>query len=158
MAIDCVRNPGERFSLPHGISFSMKKGAMLITLPSGRQLCYPRARIVTNKFGKDSVAYEGIDQGKKGKKTWGLIHTYGGKIVENITQAVARDVLADAMLRLEKAGFEILFHVHDEAVPEQPDENIRLEEVNQIMGTPIPWAKGLPLKAESYITKFYKKD
>lgn len=127
---------------------------MLITLPSGRQLSYLRAKLKSGKFG-DAIVYEGMDQTTK---QWKQIDTYGGKLVENVTQAVARDCLADAMLRLDAAGFKIVMHVHDEAVLEEPDLDIRLDHVNEIMGTPILWAKGLPLKAESYVTKFYKKD
>ena len=145
---------GQPQSLPHGIKVFMKKGAMIIKLPSGRQLCYVRAKLKPGKFG-DTIVYEGMDQTTK---QWKQIDTYGGKLVENLTQAIARDCLADAMLRLDTAGFKIVMHVHDEAVIEEPDDNIRLDKVNEIMGTPIPWAKGLPLKAESYITKFYKKD
>ena len=145
---------GEPQSLPHGIKVFMKKGAMLITLPSGRQLSYLRAKLKPGKFG-DAIIYEGMDQTTK---QWKQIDTYGGKLVENVTQSVARDCLADAMLRLDAAGFKIVMHVHDEAVLEEPDLDIRLDLVNEIMGTPIPWAKGLPLKAESYVTKFYKKD
>lgn len=137
------------------IRFIIEKGILFIELPSGRRLAYLRPVLRANKFGGESLYYEGVDQTKK---KWGLQQTYGGKLVENIVQAVARDVLAEAMLRLDKAGYSIVMHVHDEVVLEVPEGKGSTEEVNRIMGEPIPWAKGLPLKAESYETSYYKKD
>ena len=101
------------------------------------------------------LMYEGMNQTTK---QWGVQETYGGKLVENIVQAVARDCLAVAMLRLKAAGYKIVMHVHDEVVLEMPYGTGSTEEVSKIMGEPIPWAKGLPLKAESYETTYYKKD
>jgi DNA polymerase bacteriophage-type len=142
-------------SIAHGIKFIKEKGILFIELPSKRRLSYLRPQLRPNKFGGLSLYYEGMDQMTK---QWGLQQTYGGKLVENIVQAVARDVLADAMLRLNTAGYKIVMHVHDEVVMEMAEDKGSTKEVDQIMGTPIPWAKGLPLKAESYETLYYKKD
>jgi DNA polymerase len=106
-------------------------------------------------FEKQSITYEGMNQTTK---QWGIQNTYGGKLVENIVQAIARDCLAVAMLRLHAADYKIVMHVHDEVINEMPYGNGSTEEVNEIMGKPIPWAKGLPLTAESYETLYYKKD
>jgi len=94
-------------------------------------------------------------------KKWWWIDSYGGKFTENIVQAIARDLLAYSMLRLNEEGFNIVMHVHDEAVVEIPDDNIQMEYLEQmceIMGETVPWAKTLPLVADGYITPFYKKD
>jgi DNA polymerase len=99
------------------------------------------------------VIYEGVDQNTK---KWQNIETYGGKLVENIVQAIARDCLADAMLRLEAAGIDIAMHVHDETANEEIREN--LSKISKIMGAPIAWAPDLPMKAETFETAFYKKD
>jgi DNA polymerase bacteriophage-type len=142
-------------SINHGIRFIKEKGILFIELPSKRRLSYLRPQLRPNKFGGLSLFYEGMDQTTK---QWGLQQTYGGKLVENIVQAIARDVLADAMLRLHRIGYKIVMHVHDEVVSEMPEGKGSKQEVDKIMGTPIPWAKGLPLKAESYETFYYKKD
>jgi DNA polymerase bacteriophage-type len=142
-------------SISHDIRFIKEKGILFIELPSKRRLSYLRPQLRPNKFGGQSLFYEGMDQTTK---QWGLQQTYGGKLVENIVQAVARDVLADAMLRLHRIGYKIVMHVHDEIVSEMPEGKGSTQEVDRIMGTPIPWAKGLPLKAESYETLYYKKD
>jgi DNA polymerase len=142
------------------VKFKMQKGHLLAVLPSGRQLVYRNAKLRPNSWGKNNIVYEGVDQLKK---TWGRIVTYGGKLAENITQAIARDCLAVAMQRLDDNGFSIVMHVHDEAVIEYPlnfyplqDE--ALEKVNGIMATPMPWAPGLPLRGDSFVTNYYKKD
>ena len=100
------------------------------------------------------MTYMGMNSSKK----WSRISTFGGKLVENIVQAVARDCLAESILKLEKKGYEINFHVHDEVVINAPMDKGSLKEVTDIMGEEIHWAKGLPLKAEGYETTFYKKD
>jgi DNA polymerase len=153
-AIDCVET-GQPVRLNHGIRFFMERGILFIELPSKRRLTYLRPQLRPNKFGGHSLYYEGMDQEKK---TWGLQQTYGGKLVENIVQAFARDCLADAMLRVHDAGYKIVMHVHDEIVNEVPTGKGSVEEINRIMGEPIPWAKGLPLRADSYETLYYKKD
>lgn len=142
-------------SIQYGIKFFIEKGILFIQLPGGRRLSYLRPKLVPNKFGGQTLTYEGMDQTTK---KWGVQETYGGKIVENIVQATARDILADAMLKLNKALYVIVLHVHDEVVLWAQNGKGSCEEVNAIMGQPIAWAKGLPLKAESYETPFYKKD
>lgn len=131
---------------------SYEKGILFIELPSKRRLAYPKAKIGTNRFGGESVVYEGIVVGNK----WDKIESYGGKFVENIVQAIARDILAEAMMRLEKKGFNIVMHIHDEVVIESDSSSI--EEVNQIMSFVPEWAPGLILDADGFESKFYKKD
>lgn len=136
----------------HGIVFQYESGMLFITLPSGRRLAYVKPRMGLNKFGGESVTYEGVT----GKK-WERIESYGPKFTENIVQATARDILAEAMLRLDKAGYRIVMHVHDEAVIEAPVDN-SLEEICAIMGETPDWAKGLLLRADGYVCDFYRKD
>jgi DNA polymerase len=139
------------------IKFSMKGGSLILELPSGRHLVYQDVGIHKNKFGKDCVYYMGMNQTTK---KWSKIDFYGGKMVQNIVQAVARDLLAFSMLNLDKAGFDIVMHVHDESICEIPLENSedRLEEMCAIMGQNPKWSEGLPLSADGYLTTFYKKD
>ena len=96
----------------------------------------------------------GVTQGRN----WGRIETYGPKLVENIVQATARDCLAEALLRLDQAGYKIVMHVHDEAVLEMPEGAGSLEEACEIMAQPLEWAPGLPLPADGFETEYYKKD
>ncbi len=131
---------------------SYEKGILFIELPSKRRLAYPKAKIGTNRFGGESIVYEGIVVGNK----WDKIESYGGKFVENIVQAIARDILAEAMMRLEKKGFNIVMHIHDEVVIESDSSSI--EEVNQIMSAVPEWAPGLILDADGFESEFYKKD
>lgn len=131
---------------------SYEKGILFIELPSKRRLAYPKAKIGTNRFGGESIVYEGIVVGNK----WDKIESYGGKFVENIVQAIARDILAEAMMRLEKKGFNIVMHIHDEVVIESDSSSI--EEVNQIMSIVPGWAPGLILDADGFESEFYKKD
>jgi DNA polymerase bacteriophage-type len=153
-ALECVET-GQAVSIPHGIKFVKEKGILFIELPSKRRLSYLKPQLKPNKFGGMSLFYEGVDQDTK---KWGLQQTYGGKLVENIDQAIARDLLGEAMIRLKNANYDIVLHVHDEIVPDMPDGKGSKKEIDAIMGTPIPWAKGLPLKADSYETLYYKKD
>ncbi|WP_196007890.1 DNA polymerase [Clostridium tyrobutyricum] len=142
--------------MQYGLEFSCRGGVLFIKLPSGRSLAYVRPRIETDvKFNKPKLTYEGIEQGTK---QWGRLNTYGGKLTENIVQAIARDCLAEAMLRLDRAGYKIVFHVHDEVILDVPNGFGSLNEVNKIMGEPIKWAPGLPLKADGFETSYYKKD
>lgn len=136
------------------VSFQRKSGMLFIVLPSGRKLCYIKPRIQQNKFGRDGLTYEGVGESKK----WMRIETYGPKLVENIVQAIARDLLALAMLRLRDAGFEIVMHIHDEVVLEVPIGQSSVEEVCRIMAVAPDWAAGLPLRADGYECEFYKKD
>jgi DNA polymerase len=135
-----------------GISMRMSEGHLLITLPSGRELCYYKAHIGEGKFG-DEVRYYGLDQTNK---QWTVIKTYGGKLTENIIQAIARDCLANGMLNLDAAGFEIVLHVHDETANDC--EGDRLEEVNRLMIKPAPWMRDLPMRADGFLSDYYKKD
>lgn len=140
-----------------GVAFSCDKDTLLIHLPSGRNLSYRDPELGENKFGSTCLKYKGIDQLTK---KWTSIDTYGGKIVENIVQAISRDILAYSMLRLNEEGFDITMHVHDEAICEIPinDQENKLLEMCNIMSEDIPWAEGLPLNADGYLTPFYKKD
>lgn len=128
---------------------------LTVTLPSGRKLYYAKPHLGVNRWGSESIHYFGMDQTTK---KWGSVDTYGGKLVENIVQAIARDCLADKIEALMASGFHIVFHVHDEVVIEVPERDADLETVCRIMRTPIPWAPGLPLNADGYISKFFKKD
>ncbi|WP_079525420.1 DNA polymerase [Solibacillus isronensis] len=142
--------------MQYGLTFHYTKGILFITLPSGRSLAYVRPRIgIDERFGKEQLTYEGTEQGSK---QWGRIPTYGGKLTENIIQAVARDCLAVSMLRLDEAGYRINFHVHDEVILDVPVGKGSMEEVEIIMGQSIDWAPGLPLGADSFETYYYKKD
>lgn len=131
-----------------------QSGMLKIALPSGRVLSYVRPRMTVNRFGSESVSYEGIGTNRK----WTRIESYGAKFCENIVQATARDVLAEAMLRLEKKGFDIVCHIHDEVVLEVPEGISSVEEVNEIMAVCPDWCEGLPLKAAGFESPFYKKD
>lgn len=152
MAIKAVKERGKTST--HGIIFTYKSGMLFVTLPSGRNLVYVKPRIGLNKFGREGLTYEGIGATKK----WQRIETYGPKIVENIVQATSRDLLAEAMLRLDKAGYKIVAHVHDEAICEVPIGEGSVEEMCAIMAESPKWVKGLPLKADGYECNFYMKD
>ena len=138
-----------------GIVFSVESGILFIRLPSGRRIAYPGPRLIEDEKGKASITYMGTDQTTKG---WCRLETYGGKLVENIVQATARDCLADAMLRLDEAGYRIQMHVHDEVVIEAPAGKEKLEDITAIMATNSSWNRGLPLAAAGYVTPYYKKD
>ena len=142
-------------SIRHGIKFDCRADVLFIELPSGRKLSYIHPRLGKNRFDSASLIYEGMNQTTK---QWCDQETYGGKLVENIVQAIARDCLAYSMLNLDKEGYEIVMHVHDEAVIEIEQEKANLEDVCKIMGQPIPWAKGLLLRADGYSTSYYRKD
>ena len=130
-----------------------KEGHMLIRLPGGRDLCYLSPRFVTNRFGSRGIGY--LAAGASGKME--LQETFGGKIAENCTQAIARDLLAHAMLNLEAAGYPIVFHVHDEAVMEVPIGQGSVEEACRVMAIPPDWARDLPLRADGDEMTYYKK-
>ena len=131
---------------------SHEKGILFIELPSKRRLAYPKAKIGINRFGGESIVYQGIVVGNR----WDKIESYGGKFVENIVQAIARDILAEAMMRLEKKGFNIVMHIHDEVVIESDSSSV--EEINEIMSLVPNWAPGLILDADGFESEFYKKD
>ncbi|MGG6831930.1 UNVERIFIED_CONTAM: DNA polymerase [Streptococcus canis] len=135
----------------HGINFSYKSGFLFIELPSGRKLAYVKPRIGENKFGGESVTYEGVENAKK----WERIESYGPKFVENIIQGTARDILLFAMKTLRNC--QIVAHIHDEIIIEA-DKRMNLYAVCEQMGRTPPWAKGLLLRADGYECEFYKKD
>ncbi|NMB97439.1 MAG: DNA polymerase [Clostridiaceae bacterium] len=137
----------------HRISFEYRSGMLLIRLPSGRQLTYVKPRIGINSFGSESVTYEGIGSTKK----WERIESYGPKFVENIVQALSRDILCYSMRKLDEKDFDIVMHVHDEVVLEVPIE-ISVQDICALMGHTPPWAQGLLLRADGFECNFYKKD
>ena len=150
-ATTCVRDrvPAET----HGIRFLYQSGMMFIVLPSGRKLVYVKPKMGVNRYGSESVTYEGVGEQKK----WLRLESYGPKFVENIVQATARDILVEAMRRLEAAGYSIVMHVHDEAVIEAPAD-ASLDDICAIMGQTPAWAEGLLLRADGYVCDFYQKD
>ena len=135
----------------HGIRFRYRSGMLFIILPSGRQLCYVKPKMGTNKFGGESVTYEGVGSTKK----WERIESYGPKFVENIVQAISRDILMYAMRTLSHCF--IVGHVHDELIIEC-SMDVSLDAVCEQMGRTPPWIEGLNLRADGYETMFYKKD
>ncbi|WP_219686131.1 DNA polymerase [Clostridioides difficile] len=142
--------------IQHGIKFIYNPGVLFIELPSSRRLSYLRPKIEPHTtFSGDKITYEGMEQTSK---QWKRIDTYGPKLVENIVQATARDCLREAMFNVTDAGYSIVMHVHDELVIDVDKKGGSLEEVNNIMGKEISWAKGLPLKADGYECDYYKKD
>ena len=135
----------------HGLKFTCRSGILFITLPSGRKLAYVKPRIGMNQFGGESVTYEGIGATKK----WERIESYGPKFVENIVQAISRDILCYAMKTLRHCS--IVMHIHDEVVIEA-DPRMSLETICEQMGRTPPWAKGLILQAAGYTSSYYRKD
>lgn len=146
-----LRTPGRAFTVqPCGVKYVRDRMALRCILPSGRQLAYWAAHLDAD----GSIRFMGQNQTTR---KWEQMETWGGKLVENIVQAFARDCLAVAMLQLDAAGFNIVFHVHDEVIVEAP-EGSHWEDVADIMGQPIDWAPGLLLRGDGYETKFYRKD
>lgn len=128
---------------------------LTVSLPSGRKLYYVQPQISENRWGNPSISYMGMDQTTK---KWKRVETYGGKLVENAVQAIARDCLALSIERLKEAGYNVVFHIHDEVVIECEEERASLDEAVKIMSEPIPWAPDLPLGADGWVGKFFKKD
>lgn len=160
-ALSVMQN-AQPVGLPHGIVFSRECNLLYgydylaITLPSGRRLFYPQPYVADNQFGRPAIYYR-TQIGTK----WVSTSTYGGKLTENITQAVARDCLALALRRLVQHGYKPLMHIHDEVVLEVPKEELHddeVERVSAIMCAPIPWAPGLLLNADGFVSPYYKKD
>lgn len=145
----CIRS-GEAVKIRSGIRFRKEGPLLRLRLPSGRELSYVKPRLTD---GHD-ITFEGMIQAGG----WGRQDTYGPKLVENITQATARDCLAVAMKRLDAEGIPIVFHVHDEVICEVPKGLYTPEDIAEIMGQPISWAEGLPMKADAYETDYYRKD
>ena len=127
---------------------------LTVRLPSGRKLYYNSPGLGVNQWGNPSITYMGIND----KNKWARIETYGGKLVENCVQAIARDCLAQAIEHLEENGYKVIFHIHDEVVIESDAETASLDDVVEIMSRPIPWAPDLPLGADGWIGTFFKKD
>ncbi|SQC97391.1 Uncharacterised protein [Fusobacterium necrophorum subsp. necrophorum] len=130
------------------------KSFLTILLPSGRKLFYPKPHLRENQFGSMQMHYKGINQTSK---KWEIIPTYGGKLTENIVQAIARDCLTETLLRVKQKGWQVVFHVHDEIILDAP-KFVSLEDVERVMGEPIPWAPGLILKAAGFVSDYYMKD
>lgn len=149
MARYALQSPGDTFQLRCGVKYRRDADALRCRLPSGRVLSYWDARLENGK-----ITFMGQNQTTR---KWERMDTWGGKLVENIVQAYARDCLAVALLRLDAAGYPITFHVHDEIIAETP-EGSRWEDMAEIMGQPIDWAPGLLLRGDGYETKFYMKD
>lgn len=142
--------------LKHGVRYRYEAGMLFADLPSGRSLAYVNPRIKPDpNFDKDGLVFDGMDQVKK---KWMSHRTYGGRLVENLVQAIARDCLAESLMRLDAEGYEIAMHVHDEAVLDVPIGTGSVEHVTEIMSRPIDWASGLPLNAAGFECDFYMKD
>lgn len=150
-AIELIQSREPQYT--HGLKFYMKKGFMMIELPSGRSLAYPKPRLKQNKWGGQAIVFKGMND----KNQWSDIDTYGGKLVENVVQATARDILGISMIRLHKKGYPIIGHVHDEVIIEAP-EGKSIEVIEDVMGRPVEWAPDLPLAADGFVTPFYMKD
>ena len=157
-AVKAIRT-GEDVRINRGIVVGRKWGMLTITLPSGRTLCYPRVSIgIERNDGwrgdHEIIEYEGTNQTTK---KWGKIRTYGGKLTENVVQAIARDILGIVILRAREAGLPVVFHIHDEIVVEAvPGQT--LEQVEALFSKPISWCTDLPLKGAGYTTPYYLKD
>lgn len=143
--------------LKNGLAFGYINGNLFIKLPGGRKLCYWNTRLKLDpRDGREHIVYMGVNQETK---QWGETETYGGKLVENIVQATARDCLAVSMQRVTALGYNIVMHVHDEIIVDCPIEDTgAMERINACMAEPIPWAPGLPLRGDGYETPFYMKD
>lgn len=157
-AITAIKT-GESVTVHRGIVIGKRWGMLTITLPSGRTICYPRAKVGIEyndgwRGDHEIIEYEGLNQTTK---KWQDIRTYGGKLTENIVQAVARDILGTVILRAREAGLNIVFHIHDEIVVEAtPDQS--LADVEALFSKPIAWCRDLPLKGAGYTTPYYLKD
>ena len=137
----------------HGLTFEKKHGFLFIRLPSGRKLAYFKPRIETGQRGQPQLIYDGVDQKKK---RYGPLDTYGPRLVENIVQAISRDLLAHGIMNLERAGYQVCLHVHDEVITETKTGT--LAEAIKLLTDAPTWAKGLPLQADGFECDFYKKD
>lgn len=140
------------------LTFDCRHDTFMIGLPSGRKLCYVKPGIGLNRWGNETITYYGISQESK---QWFPMETYGGKLVENIVQAIARDALAYSLQRLYQEGFKnTVMLVHDEVIIEVPKAGAEqsLARIQEIMGEEVPWMQGLPLRADGYLTEYYKKD
>ena len=156
-AVSAVREPGTRFSAGP-VTFAIPNGCpsyLMCKLPSGRAIAYPRPRIEKGRFGNPALHYTGLDSVTK---QWRKQQTYGGKLSENVTQAVARDILAGAMIAVEDNGYPVVLSVHDELIAEVPTDRGSLDDMSEIMCVLPGWADGLPLNAEGFEDTRYRKD
>lgn len=145
----------EKTTVPLGkLVFAYERGILFIRLPSGRRLSYIKPRIGTNRFGGDSITYMGINSAKK----WDRLETFGGKLTENIVQGTARDLLANALINAANAGYDTVFHVHDEIICEVPNGYGSVDELCKLMCIKPEWADGLPLNADGFECEYYKKE
>lgn len=157
-AITAIKT-GETVTIHRGIQVYFKWGMLMIKLPSGRSICYPRAKVEIERDDNwrgthEVIVYEGLNQTTK---KWGAIRTYGGKLTENIVQATARDVLGWVILRAQKQDLDVVFHIHDEIIVEAKLGQT-LQQVEALFSKPIEWCKDLPLKGAGYSTPYYLKD
>lgn len=137
------------------LRFTVESGILFIELPSGRRLAYVQPRLGENRWGGTSITYTGVITGRK----WGRLETYGGKLVENIVQAGARDLLVYVMGLVAEAGHQIVMHVHDEIVIDEPENSgFTVADACELMSTLPAWAEGLPLDADGYECDYYRKD
>ena len=145
----------EKTTVPLGkLVFAYERGILFIRLPNGRRLSYIKPRIGTNRFGGDSITYMGINSAKK----WDRLETFGGKLTENIVQGTARDLLANALINAANAGYDTVFHVHDEIICEVPNGYGSVDELCKLMCIKPEWADGLPLNADGFECEYYKKE
>jgi DNA polymerase len=157
-AITAIKT-GESVTVHRGIIIGKRWGMLTITLPSGRTICYPRAEVSIEyndgwRGDHEIIEYEGLNQTTK---KWGKIRTYGGKLTENIVQAVARDILGIVILRAKANGLPVVFHIHDEIIVEATQDQT-LQDVEALFSKPIDWCRDLPLKGAGYTTPYYLKD
>ncbi len=150
-AVDTIKDHEDRSVGKVGFQFSAN--TLWIVLPSGRRLAYIKPKLQPNRFGRMAVTYEGLGSNNK----WIRMETYSGKLVENITQATARDILAETMRRIELAGLDIVGHVHDEVILEVPEGTVTVDDVCNIMNQNPAWAEGLPLASDGYTGAYYYK-
>ena len=157
-AITAIKT-GSPVEIHRGVVIARRWGMLTVTLPSGRTMCYPRATVGTEtgdgwRGDHSIIEYEGVNQTTK---KWGKVRTYGGKLTENLVQAIARDILGVVILRAKAAGLPVVFHIHDEIIVEAPHGRT-LEEVETLFSEPIDWCSELPLKGAGYSTPYYLKD
>lgn len=155
-AINCIKT-GQTQVMQKNIYFSLENGNLVVTLPSKRQLFYIKPQLEVNQFGSEALSYLGQNQTTK---KWERIPTYGGKLTENLVQAIARDCLANGLKNLVNNGYRALFHIHDEIISEIPknDTRFNLENAIKLMCEVPDWAEGLPLNADGFISNYYKKE
>ena len=156
-SVNCVQTAQPQ-AIPHLI-FALEgdlvygQSFLTVQLPSGRKLFYPKPFIGENQFGRPAVHYYGVGNNKK----WGILSTYGGKMTENIVQAIARDCLAEILRRIDAKGLQVVFHVHDEVMIDAPPD-VTSDQICSLMAEPIVWAPGLVLKGAGFENRYYMKD